>query len=77
MKLAPMSYHYLRYPITRFLDKVERSPFDSIDLYCSAPQLNIFDYSKQMEEYLPKIMDAVLQAIGHTVVADSDHFIRI
>ena len=28
-----------------FLDKVERSPFDSIDLYCSAPQLNIFDYS--------------------------------
>ena len=45
MKLAPMSYHYLRYPITRFLDKVERSPFDSIDLYCSAPQLNIFDYS--------------------------------
>lgn len=45
MKLAPMNYHYLRYPLTRFLDKVERSPFDSIDLYCSAPQLNIFDYS--------------------------------
>ncbi|WP_242954373.1 sugar phosphate isomerase/epimerase family protein [Clostridium oryzae] len=39
-----MSYHYLRYPITKFLDKVERSPFDSIDLYCSAPQLNMFDY---------------------------------
>ena len=45
MKLAPMNYHYLRYPLNRFLDKVERSPFDSIDLYCSAPQLNIFDYS--------------------------------
>ena len=44
MKLAPMSYHYLRYPIEKFLDKVERSPFDSIDLYCSAPQLNMFDY---------------------------------
>ena len=44
MKLAPMNYHYLRYPIKKFLDKVERSPFDSIDLYCSAPQLNIFDY---------------------------------
>lgn len=40
-------------------------------------RLNIFDYSKQMKEYLPKIMNAVLQAIGHTVVADSDHFIRI
>ena len=36
MKLAPMSYHYVRYPIEKFLDKVERSPFDSIDLYCSA-----------------------------------------
>ena len=44
MKLAPMSYHYVRYPIEKFLDKVERSPFDSIDLYCSAPQLNMFDY---------------------------------
>lgn len=44
MKLAPMSYHYLRYPIEKFLDKVERSPFDSIDLYCCAPQLNMFDY---------------------------------
>ena len=44
MKFAPMNYHYLRYPIRKFLDKVERSPFDSIDLYCSAPQLNLFDY---------------------------------
>lgn len=41
---APMNYHYLRYPIKKFLDKVERSPFNSIDLYCSAPQLNLFDY---------------------------------
>lgn len=45
MKFAPMNYHYLRYPIEKFLDKVERSPFDSIDLYCCAPQLNMFDYS--------------------------------
>lgn len=44
MKFAPMNYHYVRYPITKFLDKVESSPFDSIDLYCSAPQFNIFDY---------------------------------
>lgn len=44
MKFAPMNYHYLRYPINKFLDKVESSPFDSIDLYCSAPQLNLFDY---------------------------------
>lgn len=44
MKFAPMNYHYLRYPVRKFLDKVERSPFDSIDLYCSAPQLNMFDY---------------------------------
>ena len=34
MKFAPMNYHYLRYPIKKFLDKVERSPFNSIDLYC-------------------------------------------
>ena len=47
MKFAPMSYHYLRYPIEKFLDKVEQSPFDSIDLYCSAPQLNMFDYPLQ------------------------------
>lgn len=45
MKFAPMNYHYLRYSIKKFLDKVERSPFDSIDLYCSAPQFNIFDYT--------------------------------
>lgn len=44
MKFAPMNYHYLRYPLTKFLDKVECSPFDSIDLYCSAPQLNLFDH---------------------------------
>lgn len=44
MKFAPMNYHYLRYPIKKFLDKVEQSPFDSIDLYCSAPQFNMFDY---------------------------------
>ena len=45
MKFAPMNYHYLRYPIKKFLDKVERSPFNSIDLYCSAPQLNLFRLS--------------------------------
>ena len=44
MKFVPMNYHYLRYPLTKFLDKVGRSPFDSIDLYCSAPQLNLFDH---------------------------------
>ncbi|NNJ31724.1 sugar phosphate isomerase/epimerase family protein [Lacrimispora defluvii] len=47
MKFAPMSYHYIRYPIEKFLDKVERSPFNCIDLYCSAPQLNMFDYPLQ------------------------------
>lgn len=45
MKFAPMNYHYLRYSIEKFLDKVAESPFDSIDLYCAAPQLNMFDYS--------------------------------
>lgn len=44
MKLAPMSYPYLRYSLMKFLDKVADSPFDNIDLYCSAPQLNMFDY---------------------------------
>ena len=45
MKFAPMNYHYLRYSLKKFLDKVEQSVFNSIDLYCSAPQFNIFDYS--------------------------------
>lgn len=45
MKLAAMNYHYLRYPISCFLDKIERSPLNCIELYASAPQLNIFDYS--------------------------------
>ncbi|MCR5008009.1 MAG: sugar phosphate isomerase/epimerase [Oribacterium sp.] len=45
MKLAPMNYHYMRYPLRKFLDKVADSPFDSIDLYCSAPQMNIFNYT--------------------------------
>lgn len=44
MEFALMNYHYLRYPIRKFLDKAESSPFDSIDLYCSSPQMNIFDY---------------------------------
>lgn len=44
MNFALMNYHYLRYPIKKFLDKVEQSPFNSIDLYCSAPQFNMFDY---------------------------------
>ena len=45
MKFALMNYHYLRYPIEKFLDKAADSPFDSIDLYCAAPQLNMFDYT--------------------------------
>ena len=45
MELLPMNYHYLRYPIEKFLDKVEALPFEKIDLYCSAPQINIFNYS--------------------------------
>ena len=45
MKFAPMNYHYVRYSLKKFLDKVEQSVFNSIDLYCSAPQFNIFDYS--------------------------------
>ncbi len=45
MKFALMNYHYLRYPIEKFLDKAEDSPFDNIDLYCAAPQLNMFDYT--------------------------------
>ena len=45
MKFALMNYHYLRYPIEKFLDKAADSPFDSVDLYCAAPQLNMFDYT--------------------------------
>lgn len=45
MKLAVMNYHYLRYPLSKFLDKVAASPFKFIELYLAAPQLNPFDYS--------------------------------
>lgn len=44
MKFTLMSYHYLRYPIRKYLDKMERSPLDGLDIYCTAPQLNPFDY---------------------------------
>lgn len=39
-----MSYHYLRYPIRKYLDKMQRSDLDGLDIYCTAPQLNPFDY---------------------------------
>ena len=45
MKFIPMTLHYLRYSPKQFLDKLERSPFDTFDLYMSAPQLNPFDYA--------------------------------
>lgn len=45
MKFAPMNYHYLRYSAEEIPGQVEQSVFNSIDLYCSAPQFNIFDYS--------------------------------
>lgn len=44
MKFTLMSYHYLRYPLRTYLDKMERSSLDGLDLYCVAPQLNPFDY---------------------------------
>mgnify|MGYP000922686869 CR=1 FL=1 len=44
MKFTLMSYHYLRYPLRAYLDKMERLPLDGLDLYCVAPQLNPFDY---------------------------------
>ena len=52
MKLLPMNYHYLRYPLSKFLDFVESSPFiQEIDLYCAAPQLDVFHVS------LKKLLD--------------------
>ena len=33
MKFIPMTLHYLRYSPKKFLDKLERSPFDTFDLY--------------------------------------------
>lgn len=42
IKIIPMNYHYQRYPLTRFLDYVQASPFGKeIDLYCAAPQVDI------------------------------------
>ena len=52
MKLLPMNYHYLRYPLSKFLHFVESSPFiQEIDLYCAAPQLDVFHVS------LKKLLD--------------------
>lgn len=45
LKFTLMSYHYLRYPIRKYLDKMERSELDGLDIYCTGPQLNPFDYS--------------------------------
>lgn len=45
MKFTLMSYHYLRYPIRKYLDKMERCELDGIDIYCTGPQLNPFDYA--------------------------------
>lgn len=45
MKLMPMDYQYLRYSTTKFLDKIANSVYDTVDLYLSGPQLNVFDYS--------------------------------
>lgn len=44
MKWIPMTLHYLRFSPEKFLDKLRDSPFESFDLYMSAPQLNAFDY---------------------------------
>lgn len=44
MKLLLMNYHYLRYPLERFLDKMQKLEVGEMELYCSGPQLNIFDY---------------------------------
>lgn len=44
MIFAPMNYHYLHYPLIKFLNKVEKSPFNSVDLYCAGPQFNIYSY---------------------------------
>ena len=80
MKFAPMNYHYLRYPIKKFLDKVERSPFNSIDLYCSAPQLNLFDYpllrlielKKEIEAHHLSVMAMTPENCVCRSVPDSD-----
>ena len=44
MKLILMNYHYLRYPLEKFFDKLQELGFDEMELYCSEPQMNIFDY---------------------------------
>lgn len=44
MKFTLMSYHYLRYPIRTYLDKIASSRLDGLDIYCTAPQFNPFDY---------------------------------
>lgn len=46
IKIIPMNYHYQRYPLAKFLDYVQRSPFrKEIDLYCAAPQVDILHCS--------------------------------
>lgn len=45
MKLLPMNYQFKRYPLTMFLDKVQETELNEIELYCSAPQFDVFTYS--------------------------------
>ncbi|NRY60636.1 sugar phosphate isomerase/epimerase family protein [Clostridium beijerinckii] len=43
MKYVAMNFHYVRYPLSTFLDKVERSFFEYVELWAAAPHFNIYD----------------------------------
>jgi protein FrlC len=47
MKFAWGNYHYIRYSLDKFFDKVMQTPFSCIELYLAAPHLNVYDYSLQ------------------------------
>lgn len=48
MNFVAMNFHYVRYPLSYFLDKVEKSGLSSIEFWAAAPHLNIYDAT--MEE---------------------------
>ena len=44
MDFAWMNYHYSRFPMSKFFNKVTETPFNKIELFLAAPHLNVFDY---------------------------------
>jgi fructoselysine 3-epimerase len=54
MEHVAMNFHYIRYPLSIFLDRVEHSLFKHIELYAAAPHLNIYDCTSADVSFVKK-----------------------